>query len=643
MAIAFNCPHCQFAYNLPDKLAGKQARCKNPECRKVITVPAPVTVPDDLRKGPGTAALERLALDALADEPPKVEEVPVQEKVIPMTCTYCDHKWTEPWSKAGKNALCPNPECRQRQKVPEPKEDKPTDWKQPKTKLPTLAKQNFEKLDGVVSANEVRNVSGVSLEKAGATDDLYEPRSIKPLVWLGIGVVALIAVVVFGIWSLVTSRVETRKDALLADARTELDAKSADMSPAGAGLSSALLHAAAAEYALSDALVDSKGSERLKDAQAEFDKARNDVRKQPPGPERYAVAAELALATLAFAGTDEQVKEQLRYPWQPDVTPGRAMRLNERTHTIHQELTTTLNLLQPADFEFRAAVARRLTRELVKQGQVGMATDLLPVAMFSDAESAEARAVIALEVLRLDRGSAAAKQVATELKAGAGTGGLKGNPYPYSAQALFIAQQLDKPVPVPGGSGAIPDPRPVLVNTPLLLLDDKVPEAVALALRAQQPDTQLKAVALCAEWAKEPGPALDAAVAVVGRGGKQSAISPSLVLRLSQLASLAGKHDQARTLADALADDGLKSWARGDAVRWRLAGNPKERPDETWVEVPDDPKKVRAGHAWGRMWVARHNTKESRNRDGEKKATASWPGPVHPFALAGIALGLQDK
>lgn len=642
MAIAFNCPHCQVAHNVPDKFAGKPAKCKNPECRKVITVPAPVTVPDDLRRGPTTAAIERLALDALADEPPKVEEVPVQEKVIPMICSYCDHKWTEPWSKAGKNALCPNPECRQRQKVPEPKEDKPTDWRQQKTKLPSGAKENFEKLDGVVSANEVRTVSGTSLRDADAIEDLYEPRSLKPYVLLGLGAAALLAGVVFGIWSLVTSRVETKKDALLADARKELDGKAAEMSPAGFGLSSALLHAAAAEYALSDALVDSKGAERLKDAQAEFDKARNDVRKQPPGPERHAVAAELAVATLAFAGTEAQVKEHLRYPWQPDVTPGRAMRLNERTHTIHQELTTSLNLLQPADFESRASLARQLTRELVKKGQVGMATDLLPVAMFSDAESAEARAVIALEVFRLDRGSAAAKQVAAELKAAAGTGGLKGSPYPYSAQALFVAQQLDKPVPVPGGSGAIPDPRPVLVNVPLLLLDGKSAEALALALRAQQPDTQLKAVALCAKWGAVE-PALDAAVALVGKGGKQSTTSPSLVLRLSQLAALAGKHDQARTLADALADDGLKAWARGDAVRWRLAGNPKEKPDETWVEVPDDPKKVRAGHAWGRMWVARQNTKESRNRDGEKKATANWPGPVHPFALAGIALGLQDK
>lgn len=291
MAIVFNCPHCQFAYNLPDKLAGKQAKCKNPDCRKVITVPALTT--DDTRRPPSTAAVEQLALDALADEPPKAEDAPAQEKVIPMTCTYCDHKWTEPWSKAGKNTLCPNPECRQRQKVPEPKEDKPADWRQQKTKLPTGAKQNFEKLEGVVSAGEVRNVSGKAMEDAGLMEDLYEPRSLKPYILLGLGAVALLAGVVFGIWSLVRSRGEVREEQLIADARKEFDAKSADLSPAGSGLSSALLYGAAAEYAL-DKTLENRDAKKLKEAQEAFDKARNDVRKQPPGPERHAVAAELA-------------------------------------------------------------------------------------------------------------------------------------------------------------------------------------------------------------------------------------------------------------------------------------------------------------------------------------------------------------
>ena len=70
MAIAFNCPHCDFAYRLKDELAGKRATCKNPECRKLITIPTPITVPDDDAPVPDAAALEAAALSALADEPP---------------------------------------------------------------------------------------------------------------------------------------------------------------------------------------------------------------------------------------------------------------------------------------------------------------------------------------------------------------------------------------------------------------------------------------------------------------------------------------------------------------------------------------------------------------------------------------------
>src|SRR5580698_4340541 len=149
MAIDFNCPHCYFPYKLKDEFAGKRATCKNPDCRQIITIPKPAEV-----HVPSAAELEAAALSALNDESSKQQEQAPAEKVIPMTCTFCEHKWTEPFSKAGKNTLCPNPECRQRIKVPEPKSDEPIDWRQTKTKLPSGAKQHFEKLEGVEDAAE---------------------------------------------------------------------------------------------------------------------------------------------------------------------------------------------------------------------------------------------------------------------------------------------------------------------------------------------------------------------------------------------------------------------------------------------------------------------------------------------------------
>jgi len=274
MAIAFNCPHCLFAYRLKDEFGGKQAKCKNPECRQLITIPKAITIAEDAKLSEAEA--EAAALAALADEAAVATETrpteaeaeagpaaPAGGKTIAMTCQFCDHKWREPWSKAGKNTLCPNPECRQRVKVPEPKEHVPTDWKQAKSKLPTLAKQNYEKLEGVQDAGDLKMVSGVSLKQADATGEEYEPRPLKQkvmFVMLGVG---LLATVVGGIWYFTNRRTAVNEEQLMADAQKELadtrkewaavaDKKDpkAEWAAADGGLTSAVLNLAAAEYAL---------------------------------------------------------------------------------------------------------------------------------------------------------------------------------------------------------------------------------------------------------------------------------------------------------------------------------------------------------------------------------------------------------
>ncbi len=645
MAIAFNCPHCLFGYRLPDKLAGKQAKCKNPDCRKVITIPTPITVPDSSTTldAEAMAAAEAAALSALTDEPDGTKAIPPEEKVIPMTCGHCDHKWNEPWVKAGKNTLCPNPECRQRLRVPEPKEDVPTDWKQARTQLPSLAKQNFEKPTDVQDAGDVKIVSGDSLRKANAIDEGIEPRPLKTKLLLAAGVVGLLGAIVFGVMYLRQSRTETREDQLMVDARTALDETVPAMAPGEAGLCSAVLNLAAMEYALRQ-----NNPKSLKEAHDLFVKAQSDLRKQPPTPERHPIAAELALAALNFGGTDEQTKEEIRFPWFPNTEASRLPRINERPHTVHQELQSVLQLLQPADFDFRAATARKLTRELVKRGQAVLAADLLPLALFTEPEGYEARAMIALEIYRADRDSPLPRKTADELKA-AFASGVKGNPYPALAHPLFVQLAIEKAPQVvgnPPASGNLTDSARQAF-TALRLLEGKPEEALKLALRpgTNATDSQLKALVLYSEWAADPGPALDAAPAVVAAAPKTRqalASAASNVLQLSLLATKAGKHEQAKTLADALSDEGLKVWAMGEGARLRIAANPDAKADEKWVGAPDSAKDQKAGHAWGGMWVARHNTRLSRSRDAERKAITSWPTAAYPFGLAGIALGLQD-
>ena len=107
------------------------------------------------------------------------------------------------------------------------------------------------------------------------------------------------------------------------------------------------------------------------------------------------------------------MKAETRFRWLPEA---RQLRVNEKQVTVQDELRKTLDLLRPAEPDFRFAVARRLTRELVKRGQANLAAETLPAMLFNGDELAEARAVIALEMYRLDKGSGLARTVAESLR-----------------------------------------------------------------------------------------------------------------------------------------------------------------------------------------------------------------------------------
>lgn len=646
MAIEFNCPHCAFAYRLKDELAGKPAKCKS--CGAKITIPHPVTVPAEAPRlsAEELAAKEAAAVAALADEPAPAEKDP-SEQVIPVECQFCTHKWTEPLARAGKNTLCPNPECRQRVKIPEAKSDAPINWQQNRSKLPTLAKQNFEKLEGVQDAGDTQLVSGKALTEAGADGIEYEPRSLKRMAMFGFVILALVGGLVFGVVSLFKTRVETKEDKRMQEAVEEFakttGALPANEAPAEVQLCSALLSIAAGEHA-----VRHDDPKKLQEALDHFAKARDTIRKAPPGAARNAVACELAVSLLVLGGTDQQIRDQQRIRWVPEFTI--KPRLNERVFTVHEELRQTLTLVQGIEFECKNHLARRLTRALTKHGQAALAVDLLPLTIFAPNEQDEGKALIALEVLRADRDSPHPhpRKVLEELKARGGEL-MKGNPTPASAQTLFLLLDGDKPKQIispPPPTDPVPEPsRFAYVGK--LLLENQPDEAVKLAQRRSvggAPEGPVRALTLCADWATDPAPALDAAFGLVkaNAGAKGKSVSPYSVLRLSQIAAEKGRHDQAKEFAKLIPDDGLAAWANGSAVQLRVSGS-KEKADEGWAELPPAdkmPKDLRAGQAWGRLWVARQNTRVAGSQTG---AVGAWPTAVGPFGKAGIALGLQDK
>ncbi|QJW98745.1 hypothetical protein [Frigoriglobus tundricola] len=626
MAIEFDCPHCQQHYRLKDELAGKAATCKG--CRQKIVIPKPVTIPNDRLSPELLAAREAEALAALADDAAKAE---TKQRVIDVECGYCGNKWTEPLTRAGKNTLCPNPECRQRIKIPEAKAEETLDWRQTRTKGPSLAKDNqLQKLEGVQDAAEVVNVSHTALKEADATGIELEPRPLKQKVMFALIALGLVGGLVLGVLQLTRSRTEKVEDRLMQEAVAEF-AKEADALPKDEKpLLTAVMHAAAGEHALRH-----NTKEKFKEAMDQYAKAREALRVGT-SPARNAACAELALAFLALGGTEQEARDQVRIRWMPEANL--KTRPNERVFTIFEELQKTLDLVAGADPEFRTHLARRLARELTARGQPVVAVELIPVALFSPAEQPEVKAVVALEIYRADKGSGLPRKVADELKSR--TADLSRSP---SAQTLFHVLGIEKQFLAPPGQGTVVDSTR-MAYTGKYLLEGKTDEALELARRPGLAAGQVRAFLLCADWSSDPTSALNEADAVLSAaaGKKDGSVSPYNVLRLTQIAAAAGKPELVKKFTALLADEALKAWATGDAVRLRLAAAPREKGDDAWAEVPDDARKIRAGQVWARFWLARQNARISGSRADSVRAVSGWPTPIVPFGKAGVALGIQD-
>ena len=275
MAIEFNCPHCQHQYRLKDELAGKTATCKN--CRQKITIPQPVTVPDD-------AAAEALAAAAFADEPAKVDQ-DAASKLIDVECQHCNHKWTEPLERAGKKTVCP--ECKQLTKIPVP-DNKDYDWRQQKVKGPEGAKQNIpQKPEGVQDAADVKPVSDETIRKHIIEDDL-EPRPLKQkLMFVLVPLVALCGLG-FGVRSCVVTRTEKKEDRTILDAQAEFVKSTEGLVKEEVPVYTALMHIAAGEHG-----VRHDETKKFKEGMDQLAKAREVLRPPPHTPARNAAVAEL--------------------------------------------------------------------------------------------------------------------------------------------------------------------------------------------------------------------------------------------------------------------------------------------------------------------------------------------------------------
>jgi hypothetical protein len=362
--------------------------------------------------------------------------------------------------------------------------------------------------------------------------------------------------------------------------------------------------------------------------------------------ERYAITSEIAVALVGLGGTDEQIKDGERYRWLPEDTSGRPLRANEtKAITVHGSLQRLLEKMAGSDFDTRAVLLRRLTRELGKNGQDVLASQL-PGMLFDEKELPEAKAIVALELYKRNRnGAGVPTAIANDLKQTLekGIGGRV--PTPASAQTLWLVLGTEKaPTYFPSPGGAFSEgSRFAYVGKHLLA--NETAEAMELARKpGSSLPGQLRALALCGEWTEDPGPEFDSALAAINVNAKAKKEPPpaSIVLRLSQLAAAAGKMEQSKMLADLIPDDSLKAWAKGSALQFAAKPGNTARVEDSALEVPDS-SKIRAGHLWGRMWQARQNAR-SLSASEATKLVNLWPkGTVRPFALAGVAVAQHDK
>ena len=627
MPISTQCPKCLKLYKLKDELLGKRVACADTNCRTLFEV-KPYTPPP--KPAVKKMDAEAIALAALNDDPDPAVALPEDLRKITMTCAACDHKYEVAWAMQGKNALCP--ECKFRQKVPEQAVSTKVDWRNPNAKRPSLAKQ--EEVPDDVWGSKQGQVSIGALKEAGAIKGVeYESRPVS--FWLKIGT-ALAVVLVLGSaggYYLYQSKKHDSQIKLIDDAEADFNAfKGAGLPPTTAPQFQAFSHIATTEFR--GRLADTPAG--LKTAIQGLTAARQSLQDPAArGMDRDMLAVEMISVIIALAGDSEQIKTGGKIPWAPGISKGKSPPLSTVINELQACFQTMLG--NSAELDLRLMALRRATRELEVRGQGSLAESIIGSG-FRPEEQIEATAVVALELARLGGSPTKTVEDAENVKQQFAA---NAENIPAPAYALWLLANVTGPnsPPPPPGSG-VANLSTRLTFTQLYLAKKQTADALAVAKLPGPPDERLRAIALVAELSPVPAEAVAAAMEIVGPVGPKPVVPQSVYARLAFAAGAAGDAAAVDSFVAAISDEGLKVWARADAVHAKILANPTTKADDT-TTTPEDVKKLRVGNAWVKFVVFRHNVRVA-NSGLEAAAKALPAGTLRPFALYGLALGAQD-
>ncbi|MCE9533192.1 MAG: hypothetical protein K8T89_19010, partial [Planctomycetes bacterium] len=348
MALEFNCPHCGAFYRLDEKFAGKMGRCKNAKCKQSILIPlSSTTGKNGTPEKAGPVDAEKLAAAAFSEEPPPKEiKKDAPPKQIPVTCQFCDHKYTVDLAMAGKNSPCP--ECGKIVRVPKPVDEKPADWRNAASSRPSMAKVD----DAPAGAWDAQR-KGVSAEalraaRAHEVDEEEEPRDrwIRRLKRAFYGM-AFIGMVAFLVLFLMKSRREGKQERWMEMAIKEVDDdKEGSKKPE--------FRAAIQRYAGEYFVRAVKNRDELQEALKHFDKARDGLQGLPSSShDRNGMLVELGVAYVVCGGDATEINEERRLPWDK----------------VHPLIRKSLDKIPSSEHILRARSMRMLARKLAEKNQ----------------------------------------------------------------------------------------------------------------------------------------------------------------------------------------------------------------------------------------------------------------------------------
>jgi LSD1 subclass zinc finger protein len=295
---------------------------------------------------------EALSVFAEKDAPPE-EEAPPQ--FIDFRCEWCDEEVRLPMELAGKQAQCPNQECRRIIKVPLPKVVEKKDWRKMDRRGPAAALVNQpEQLENAWGTQEAMRARQASLAQAGAIE--LPPRpSLGAAGWILRGTyftiaLAVLATATLGVLSLYTA---SRQHKSIQKIKALVDADSAR--------SADPVLLAEVHRVLGLLYLESEEKGKAESARQQLQGAvlrNDDDNAKDPGVNQPLFLIELALAQIELGGNEDEILRKAKIPWE----------------LVREDLETTLQQIRPPILQAQAL--REVATRLIEKNQLELALGL---------------------------------------------------------------------------------------------------------------------------------------------------------------------------------------------------------------------------------------------------------------------------